>query len=210
MSEKKTTTIVNTIVCLTILTFTMPAAQWFAGKFVTNPELRGTVSSVSIILGVGLLIRKQKAIWLRAFSAQWKMFYYLALTVVLGLLVFNIQDQPVAKMTGRARMPLEVFDLIALLPVAEELIFRGAIWSMLEKITSSYISILAGTSLLFGVEHLGYWTQTNWPLSPEAYLHVISMVFAGVFFGFFRFKSGSLTIPALLHMLANGAILLTQ
>ena len=210
MSGKTIPTTVSTIACLVSLTFAMPAAQWLTSKLVANPEFRGTISSVSIILGVGLLIRRQEILRLQIFSSQWKIFHYLALPIVLGLLVFNIQNQPVANITGRARMPLEVFDLIVLLPVAEELIFRGAIWSMLEKITSSYISILAGTSLLFGVEHLGYWTQTNWPLSPQAYLHVISMVFAGVFFGFFRFKSSSLTIPALLHMLANGAILLTQ
>ena len=188
----------------------MPATQWLASKLVANPEFRGTVSSVSIILGVGLLIRRQKTIRHQTFLSQWKIFYYLSLFLVLGLLVFNILNQPVAKITGRARMPLEVFDLIVLLPVAEELIFRGAIWSKLEKINPAYIAVLAGTSLLFGVEHLGYWAQTNWPLPPEAYFHAISMIFAGVFFGFFRFKSGSLTIPALLHMLANGTILLTQ
>jgi membrane protease YdiL (CAAX protease family) len=36
------------------------------------------------------------------------------------------------------------------------------------------------------------------------------MIFAGIIFGFFRLKSDSLSIPAALHMLANGVILLFQ
>jgi membrane protease YdiL (CAAX protease family) len=82
--------------------------------------------------------------------------------------------------------------------------------SKIAKGDHARLAALVGTSLLFGIEHLGYWAQSNWPLPPDAYFHAISMVFAGLFFGFFRLKSNSLAIPAVLHMLANGAILLTQ
>jgi membrane protease YdiL (CAAX protease family) len=156
------------------------------------------------------LLRKKTNFHFQAISSQWKAFYYLALAVVLGLLIFNIQNRPVAKITGQARQPLEIFDLIILLPVAEELVFRGAIWSKIERHGIGHIAVLAGTSLMFGVEHLGYWAQSNWPLPPSAYFHALSTVFAGVFFGLFRLKSDSLAVPIALHMLANGAILLTQ
>ena len=156
---------------------------------------------------------KQKIFHFRTISLQWKIFYYLALIVVLGLLIFNIQNQPVSKITGKARVPFEVLDIIVLLPIAEELVFRGAIWSAIEKSIKVEITptlVLTGTSLLFGVEHLGYWAQSNWPLPLDAYLHAFSMIFAGLFFGYFKLKSNSLAGPAVSHMLANGAILLTQ
>jgi membrane protease YdiL (CAAX protease family) len=213
MSGRTTSTTVSTIVRLIILTFAIPAVQWFASKLITNLEFVGVISSISIIVYIGFWLVTTKAFHFRTFSLQWRMFYYLALIVVLGLLIFNIQGQPVSQITGKARTPFEVLDIIVLLPIAEELVFRGAIWSVIEKIPKVDIVpmvALAGTSLLFGVEHLGYWAQSNWPLPLDAYLHAFSMIFAGIIFGYFRLKSKSLAIPAVLHMLANGAILLAQ
>ena len=213
MSGRTISTTVSTIIRLIILTFAIPAVQWFASKLITNLEFVGVISSISIIVCIGFWLVKTKAFHFRTFLLQWRMFYYLALIVVLGLLIFNIQGQPVSQITGKARTLFEVLDIIVLLPIAEELVFRGAIWSVIEKIPKVDIVpmvALAGTSLLFGVEHLGYWAQSNWPLPPDAYLHAFSMIFAGIFFGYFRLKSKSLAIPAVLHMLANGAILLAQ
>jgi len=136
---------------------------------------------------------------------------YLGGMVIVALLAVNIWDKPVAKITGQARSPFEVIDVIVLVPLAEELIFRGLLWSLLESIPGrGSIAALAATSLLFGVEHFGYWAQAGWPLPPEAVLHALSMVGAGLCFGAFRWKSRSLAVPAAIHMLANGAILLTQ
>jgi membrane protease YdiL (CAAX protease family) len=198
---------------LLALTFAIPTVQWLATKLIARPEFVGVISSTAVIVCTGFWLTKTKAFHFRILSLQWKMFYYLALIVVLGLLIFNVQNQPVSQITGKARTPFEVLDLIVLLPIAEELIFRGAIWSAIQKFLKVEITpilVLTGTSLLFGIEHLGYWAQSNWPLPPGAYLHAFSMVFAGLFFGYFRLKSDSLAVPAVLHMLANGAILLTQ
>ena len=187
--------------------------QWLTSELIVHPKYKGLVSSIAIILCTSFWLRKTKAFPLRTSSFQWEGFYYLALITILGLLTFNIHNQPVSKITGQTRSPLEILDIIVLLPIAEEMVFRGAIWSMLKKIlegNNGRAIVLAGTSLLFGIEHLGYWAQSNWPLPPDAYFHAISMVFAGIFFGFFRLKSDSLAVPAMLHILANGAILLTQ
>jgi membrane protease YdiL (CAAX protease family) len=204
---------ISIITGLLALTFVIPATQWLAIKFIASPEFVGVISSISIIICIVFWLVKKKALHFRTFSLQWEIFCYLALIVVLGLLIFNIWNQPVSQITGKARTPFEVLDIIVLLPIAEELVFRGVIWSAIEKFPKEGImpnTVLAGTSLLFGVEHLGYWAQSNWPLPPDAYLHAFSMIFAGLFFGYFRLKSNSLAIPAVLHMLANGAILLAQ
>jgi len=210
MNRKTILASVSATACLIALTFAIPVMQWLASRFIARPDYRGLISSIAIVLCVSLWLRKTKAFSFHIPSFQWKAFFYLALFVALVLLLINIQNQPVSKITGLARSPLEVLDLIILLPVAEELVFRGVIWSRIEKFDIRHIAVLVGTSLLFGIEHLGYWTQSYWPLPPEAYFHAISMIFAGIFFGFLRLKSDSLAIPVALHMLANGAILLTQ
>ncbi len=187
--------------------------QWLMGKLIAHPEYKGLISSIAIILCTGFYLKKTEASPFQALSFKWKVFNYLALIVTLGLLIFNFHNQPVSKITGQPRSPLEILDIIILLPIAEEMVFRGAIWAMLNKFlagNNGRAIVLAGTSLLFGIEHLGYWAQSYWPLPPDAYIHAISMVFAGIFFGFFRLKSDSLAVSAMLHMLANGAILLTQ
>jgi membrane protease YdiL (CAAX protease family) len=213
MTRKEILAIVGITACSIGWTFTIPAMLWLMKTLVVRSEYGGLFNSISIILCTSLWFMKTKAFCFHTTSSQWRVFYYLGLIVTLGLLLFNIQSQPVSKITGQARSPFEVLDVIALVPLAEELVFRGVIWSMIEKIAKGdhvRLAALVGTSLLFGIEHLGYWAQSNWPLPPDAYFHAISMVFAGLFFGFFRLKSNSLAIPAVLHMLANGAILLTQ
>ena len=59
------------------------------------------------------------------------------------------------------------------------------------------------------------WNGASWLLGTnllalpvEAYLHALSMVAAGICFGFFRQTSRSLTVPMMVHILAIGAILL--
>jgi membrane protease YdiL (CAAX protease family) len=65
----------------------------------------------------------------------------------------------VAGITGLPRSPAQVIDVILLGSIAEELIFRGVIWSILVRLSqkNSWIMTLVGTSLLFGVMHFGYW-----------------------------------------------------
>jgi membrane protease YdiL (CAAX protease family) len=146
-------------------------------------------------------------------SLSWKVFCCLVGIVVFGLLIINIRNEPVSKITGQARSPFEVMDVIFLLPIAEELVFRGVIWSIFERLSKNgswSVVTLVGTSLLFGVEHLGYWAQSNGVLPPDAIVHALLMVVAGACFGAFRLTSRSLAVPMVVHMLANGAILLTQ
>jgi membrane protease YdiL (CAAX protease family) len=198
---------------LGILTFAIPAMQWLVGKLVGPLPYSGLISSISIILCVCLWYGQTRAFSLLPASPLWKVFCYLGSVVVLGLLIINIRNEPVSKITGQARLPFEVIDVIILLPIAEELIFRGMMWSIFERFSQvgrASVLALVGTSLLFGVEHLGYWAQSNWPLPSEAMVHALSMVVAGVCFGIFRLTSRSLAVPMTVHTLANGVILLTQ
>jgi membrane protease YdiL (CAAX protease family) len=209
VSNKSFLAIASIATGLITLSFALPAMQWLMGKLVARPDYQGLFSSIAIILCTGFWLRKAKAFPFQTPPFHWKVFNYLALIATLGLLIFNMYNRPISKITGQTKAPLEILDIIQLLPIAEEMLFRGAIWSMLKKfLTGNHerAFVLAGTSILFGIEHLGYWAQSYWPLPLDAYLHAISMIFAGIFFGFFRLKSDSLSTPVALHMLANGAI----
>lgn len=199
---------------LVILTFAIPALQWLAGKLALLSRFGGLVSSVVIILCVCLWYWRTKPFSFFPSPVLWKVVCYLGGLIVLGLLIINIRNAPVAKITGEPRSPLEVMDVILFAPLAEELIFRGAIWSILARFAKnsrwSVVVVLVGSSLLFGVEHLGYWAQSVWPLPVDALIHAGSMVLAGICFGLFRQTSRSLAVPVVVHMLANGAILLIQ
>lgn len=194
-----------------ILTFTIPAVQWLANELFAPASIRGSICSLAIIFGVYLWYARSAR--LLPAASFWRVVVYAGSMVVFILLAINIWNAPVSKITGQARSPFEVLDVIILVPVAEELIFRGALWSTFEKISASTHArafALAVTSLLFGVEHLGYWAQAGLPLPPQAFLHALSMVGAGLCFGALRWKSSSIAVPAVIHMLANGAILLNQ
>jgi membrane protease YdiL (CAAX protease family) len=195
------------------LTFSIPLLQWLPAKFIPDAEYRVLISSIPFILSISLWNNRTRAFSFQPTSQWWKTLFFLLLAVVFGLLLFNVQNQPVSKITGEARSPFEVLEVVILVPIAEEMIFRGVVWSIFEKRSKGdyrQFVVLAATSLLFGVEHLGYWAQTSWPLPGEAYFHAFSMGFAGLFFGLFRLKSNSIAIPAVLHMLANNVILLAQ
>ncbi|MBN2116920.1 MAG: CPBP family intramembrane metalloprotease [Anaerolineales bacterium] len=199
------------IVLAGALTFAVPAVQWLVNEVAAPWPYRGWLSSLTIILCAGLWYGKSKARFFLPASHFWRVFGCLGGIAGLGLLTINLFNQPVSKISGQARSPFDVIDVILLVPLAEELIFRGLLWSFFEGTTSSGRMIaLAATSLLFGIEHLGYWAQAGWPLPPEAVLHALSMVGAGLCFGALRWRSRSLAVPAAVHLLANGAILLTQ
>ena len=198
---------------LTILTFVVPMTQWFVGKFVTPTQYVGLISSIIIILFISLWYRKTRSFSLLPASSPWKIFCYFIGIIVFLLLIFNILNQPISKITGQARSLFEVVDVIVFASITEELVFRGVMWSIFEKFSqnSSWgVVTLIGTSLLFGVEHLGYWAQSHWPLPLDAMIHSILMVVAGAYIGIFRMASRSLAAPIAVHMLANAAILLAQ
>ncbi|MBN1266354.1 MAG: CPBP family intramembrane metalloprotease [Anaerolineales bacterium] len=198
---------------LMMLTFATPMVLWLADRLTAPLQYGELAGSISIILCVCMWYRRTKPFSLRPSIPSWKISLLILGVIIPVLLVLNILNQPVSKITGQARSPFDVLNTNVFLPIAEELIFRGVIWSILERIFRKIRrsnAVLAGTSLLFGVGHLGYWAQTHWPLPFDAVIHALSMVAAGVCFGLLRQKSESLAIPTAVHILANAAILLTQ
>jgi membrane protease YdiL (CAAX protease family) len=201
------------IFILVILTFAIPLLQWLAGELIKPATYSTLLGNFLPIIVLGYWSVRKNLFDYHPSSLAGRVILFLLGISVLVLLILNVQYRPVSGITGRVKSPYEVVDVIVLGSIAEELIFRGAIWSVFQWLSQGdgkNITVLVGTSILFGIEHLGYWANSSWPLSSNAYLHSLSMILAGVFFGYIRLKTRSLTMPISIHMLANGIILWSQ
>ena len=212
MARKKSLISLGLITSLAALTFIKSATQWLVRKLGSSSQYDSLLSSILIILCIFLWYTKAGSFpWLSA-SSFWKKSCYFVSIIIFILLIINILHQPISRITEQARSPFEVVDVIVAGPMAEELIFRGLMWSIFERLTKNshwHVVTLIGTSLLFGVGHLGYWALFHWPLPLDAMMHALLMVGAGTCFGALRLASRSLAVPIAVHMLVNGGILLT-
>ena len=195
------------------LTFVIPTIMWFVRDVLLSSRYNELAAGAVVIICSFFWNGKTRAFPLLSSSALWRFSCFIGCLITLVLLFINLLNSPIARITGQARLPLSVISVIVLLPIAEELIFRGFIWALFEKLSSKYnlaIFPLLGTSLMFGLGHLGYWLQSYCPLPPDAVVHVLLMVAAGLGFGAVRMASGSLVAPMVVHMGANGTLLLFQ
>lgn len=87
---------------------------------------------------------------------------------------------------------LSVLCIAVLVPIAEEIIFRGLLDNALQRYLRPWFSI-AVTALLFALIHL----------QPE---FMPQLFFMGVVLGWTKYKTGTLWAPVLLHILNNGYV----
>ncbi|HUK82897.1 MAG TPA: CPBP family intramembrane glutamic endopeptidase [Verrucomicrobiae bacterium] len=96
---------------------------------------------------------------------------------------------------GVSANPLATFiSVVAVGPIVEEILFRGLIYGALEGRLGVAGSIFV-TSVMFALVHLQV-------------LHFIPIFLVGVVLGWARWKTGSLGLPMLVHVLNNGFALL--
>lgn len=184
----------------------------------------GTVVSLSILIGCVLLVAMSGLlIGIRGGNVR----RYLALTPfslavgigMLGvLLLFMIGSQALTYVLGETPLVfvdplyqsvssvwLLVFAMVIVAPIYEELIFRGLLWSAIAEqfIDTDNLSHLSPrgaviasivTSLIFAVIHVQYGVY-----------EMSTIVVLALIFCYARFKSGSLLLPILLHIINNGA-----
>jgi hypothetical protein len=101
--------------------------------------------------------------------------------------------EELTKVLIRADSPVELLAVVLVVAVApaivEELLFRGLIQKIFERLMSPIVSaILAGT--IFGLYHM----------NP---FEVVPLIGLGVFFGLLRYRSQSLLLPMSAHFLNN-------
>lgn len=181
----------------------------------------GTVVSLSIFIGCVLLfVISVLTIRLKGGRSR----HYLAIkpfsfTIAMGmlglLLLFMIASQAMTYVLDEAPLVfvdplyhsvssvwLLVVAMVVVAPIYEELVFRGLLWSAIaEQFASSSYPAHRGavvasvvTSLVFALIHVQY-----------GIYEISTIVLLALIFCYARFKSGSLLLPILLHIVNNGA-----
>jgi membrane protease YdiL (CAAX protease family) len=215
MNETKLNVIrIVRVIIVVLVAFTIPIMQWITKRVFGASGYDAIIVDLLIITFCFFYLYTHKEVITIFPVNNSKKAIIIAMLIGIILLIFiNIINRPISGITGQARSPIEVVELIVFGPITEEILFRGVIWSIIDKlITKSkgeWITLL-GTSILFGVSHLGYWAQSSWPLPTFAFIHAVSMIIAGMIFGYLRMKANSLNLPISVHSLANGFILLFQ
>jgi membrane protease YdiL (CAAX protease family) len=99
-----------------------------------------------------------------------------------------------------------------LIPLFEEILFRGIIWTKLEKIYRNKKVIFFTTTILFGLWHVGYidsiimnTSLRNMPINiPNALIWKVLIGIAfGIFAGFARYKTNNVYSGMLVHSFLN-------
>lgn len=88
-----------------------------------------------------------------------------------------------------------------LVPLGEELVFRGALWSGFKKIKNNLWVPFIGTSILFVLAH-------SWAALSLGPLYVIAKVPATIILGLLRYYSDSIWPGVIAHITANSVIYL--
>ena len=181
----------------------------------------GTVVSLSILIGCALLVAISVAV-IRLKGGKLRQYlplrpFSLALGVgMLGLLlIFMILSQALTYVLDMTPLVfvdplyqsvssvwLLVFAMVVVAPIYEEVVFRGLLWSAIaEQFTASSYSSHHGaivasivTSVIFAVIHVQY------GIYEISTIAVLALIFC-----YARVKSGSLSLPIVLHIINNGA-----
>ncbi|MEN6668868.1 CPBP family intramembrane glutamic endopeptidase [Psychrobacter sp. B38] len=179
----------------------------------------GTVVSCSVIISCVLLVaisvaiirlrggRSRQYLALKPFSwaVSIRMLGLLLIFMIVSqVLTYFLDETPLAFVDplyqSVSSVWLLVLAMVIVAPLYEELVFRGVLWSAItEQFTDSSVryhgELVASvvTSLIFAVIHLQY-----------GLYEISTIVILALIFCYARFRSGSLLLPMLLHVVNNG------
>jgi uncharacterized protein len=105
--------------------------------------------------------------------------------------------------TVRLFFPWLDLKMVLIGPIIEELFFRGLVLkNFLKKYTPKYAILLS--SLLFGINHLGLLLGEH----ALSFYYIIFFIVLGIFYGILYYKTNSLIIVSLAHIIWNASTLL--
>lgn len=84
-----------------------------------------------------------------------------------------------------------VVTIVFIMPILEELVFRGVLWAIFSKITKNIHILAFTTTIIFALLHMDL-------------LHIVGVFPIGLTFAYFRGYSKSLYPPLIAHMINNG------
>lgn len=134
--------------------------------------------------------------WPGAWTAIWVGPSLAFATSFLGALMRapDVQNPIEELITSRLSLTVVMLFVIVLAPIFEELVFRGFLLPLLIRSFGPAAGILA-TGVLFGALH---GAQNHW-----AWQQVTLIGFAGVVFGYAKYRTGSTAVSTILHSTFN-------
>lgn len=198
----------------------LPAAQTASiDELFDLGSIDGTVVSVSIIISCLLLmlliaaIIRLKGGKIRHYLALKPFSWNVAIALLAILLLFMIASQALSYWLDKSSTDfidplyqsvssvwLLIVAIVIVAPFYEELVFRGILWSAISESFADQHSvkgvIIASivTSFVFAMIHLQY-----------GIYEISTIIVLALIFCYARYKSGSLWLPILLHIINNGA-----
>lgn len=165
-----------------------------------------------ILLGTGvvLLARHQGLnlnVWPKLTSRRSRVLYLGSSFFLLIMLVISF-------VLNRFDAPFVVFQIsgVVVVPLFEELLYRGFVWARLEKVMSSEWKILAASLILFALWHLGYADSVVFRMAQNGMQGdlvkiMLMKVFIGAGYGlvtgFVRLKAKNCSASFLVHAVLN-------
>lgn len=175
--------------------------------FVKRTLFTDTVTSaifMTIFILISIIIAKKKGVPLSVFPTRHKIFYAAATVVSMALIVSSV-------LIADGKHLFFISSLVSsalVVPVFEELIFRGYVWNKLEERFNGKFTVYMITTLLFAVWHIGYADSIIIRVAPDKVLFIMFMkVVTGLCFGIVlgavRYKTKNCYSTILMHSVMN-------
>ncbi len=156
-----------------------------------------------IIISVLFIIYcRKKEISLSVFPKQFDKFYILITFVAIILFLVTPSNY-----NGDVEPKLLLIYGSVVIPIFEELIFRGYVWNKLNEILKKELFTYVVTTILFGLWHLGYISsiafRVNISLVHIMFWKVVTGVSFGIVLGALRLKTKNCYSTMVLHGILN-------
>lgn len=161
-----------------------------------------TMFSMIILTSSIIFISKIYKLKLSVFPQKFSLEYVLFSTFFLIILVLTPSN-----FSGNIEDLLLLIYSSLVIPLYEEIIFRGIIWNQLEKLWTSKIIVYFITILLFGIWHIGYISSIAFRVSDGLITAMVWKVVTGSLFGlvlgFVRLRTKNCYSTMLVHGFMN-------
>jgi uncharacterized protein len=181
----------------------------FADKTFVLINVLGIVPShaLMLLLAWGVVTRMGKISWRKALGWSWKPPFTLRESVVVAILLFIVamvviynfggQETDLERLLQSSRITALIIAVIAATsaPLVEEIVYRGILYSALQRAAGPWLAIIVVTSLFAGLHVLQYWPDKG-AISAIALLSLALT--------FVRARTGRLLPCFVIHLVFNG------
>ncbi len=181
----------------------------FADKTFVLINVLGIVPSHALILLLvwGVVTRMGKISWRKALGWSWKPPFKLRESAVLAILLFIVamiviynfggQETDLERLLQSSRITALIIAVIAATsaPLVEEIVYRGILYSALQRAAGPLVAIIVVTSLFAGLHVLQYWPDKG-AISAIALLSLALTIV--------RARTGRLLPCFVIHLVFNG------